>query len=317
MVRVILDIMAARELIVLGTASMAPTRHRAQNSYALRWDDQLILFDPGEGTQRGAVLAGVAIARATAVCITHFHGDHCLGLPGVIQRRSLDSGSADPPLPCLPVFHPADGQAYFDRLRSATIFHDTDAVESRPIAEGGHVAELGRLRLRAEPLVHRATTFGYRVDEPDGWSVDPELLDRHGIAGPDVGRLVDRGWLDTPTGRVTRADVSVPKRGQSMAFVMDTLPCAAAAELATGVDLLVCESTYLHAEVELARSYMHMTARQAAELATEAGARRLVLTHFSARYESNAAFAEEAGRYHDDVVAAEDLAVVEVPRRDA
>ena len=316
-VMAILDIMAAREVIVLGTAAMAPTRQRAHNSCALRWDDQLILFDPGEGTQRGAILAGVAVPRVTAVCITHFHGDHCLGLPGVIQRRSLDAADADPPLPTLPVFHPADGQAYFDRLRSATIFHDTDAVESRPIVAGGEVATLGRFRLRAEPLEHRAPTFGYRLDEPDGWSVDPARLEASGISGPDVGRLVRDGWLDTPTGRVSREEVSVPKPGQSMAFVMDTRPCESALALADRVDLLVCEATYRDADAALAESYFHMTAGQAGQLAREAGVGRLVLTHFSARYESTAGFAEEASRHHDDVVVADDLAVVEVPPRRA
>ncbi|MGI9612086.1 MAG: MBL fold metallo-hydrolase, partial [Acidimicrobiales bacterium] len=98
-----------RELIVLGTASQAPTRHRHHNSYALRWDEQLLLFDPGEGTQRQCIFAGVAIARATAVCVTHFHGDHCLGLPGVIQRRALDNRAASPALGPLPVVFPADG----------------------------------------------------------------------------------------------------------------------------------------------------------------------------------------------------------------
>ena len=125
--------MSSRELIVLGTASQAPTRYRAHNSYALRWDDQLILFDPGEGTQRQCTLAGVAIARATAVCITHFHGDHCLGLPGVIQRRALDARANPNGLPALPVFFPADGEQYFERMRTASIFHDTSNLDPRPI----------------------------------------------------------------------------------------------------------------------------------------------------------------------------------------
>lgn len=294
---------------------MLPTRHRAHNSYALRWDDQLVLFDPGEGAQRGCTLTGVSIAKATAVCVTHFHGDHCLGLPGVIQRRSFDNSANPKALASLPIFYPGDGEQYFERLRHASIFHDTSNVMKMPVEKPGVQATLGRFELSAQPLVHRDTTFGYRLDEPDGVSVDGDLLAATGIVGPDVGRLLEQGWIDGPNGRVTADQVTKPKRGQSMAFVMDTMPCEGALELARDVDMLVCESTYLHAEVELAEKYRHMTARQAAELATQAGARRLVLTHFSARYPDNEVFYEEASEFHDDVVVAEDLATIAVPAR--
>ncbi len=100
-----------------------------------------------------------------------------------------------------------------------------------------------------------------------------------------------------------------------MAFIMDTAPCEGAAELAEGVDLLVCESTYTEQHRDLAHSYRHMTARQAGELASAAGARRLVLTHFSARYPDNSVFEQEASEVHHDVVAASDLAVIPVPKR--
>ncbi|MGF1599029.1 MAG: ribonuclease Z [Acidimicrobiales bacterium] len=308
--------MSSRQLIVLGTASQAPTRYRSHNAYALRWDDQLVLFDPGEGTQRQCALAGVAIARATAVCITHFHGDHCLGLPGVIQRRSLDRWSSPEGLGELPVFHPGADGDYFERLRRASIFHDGSHVVGRPVTEAGPVAELGsRLRLSAQWLDHRVTTIGYRLDEPDGRGLDKARLEARGITGPDVGRLVDEGRLETPDGTVGIDEVSEPRPGQSMAFVMDTRPCDGAERLADGVDLLVCESTFLHADVELADRYRHLTARQAAELARRAGARRLVVGHFSSRYPDNAAFAAEASAVHDDVIAAEDLLTVDVPPR--
>lgn len=307
--------MSVRELVVLGTSSMLPTRYRAHNSYALRWDSELILFDPGEGAQRGCTLAGVAIARATAVCVTHFHGDHCLGLPGVIQRRSFDNGTHPTGLGPLPVFYPGDGEEYFQRLRHASIFHDTSEIEKRPITAPGPQAMLGQFELSAVALEHRDTTYGYRLQEPDGIAVDPERLREVGIDGPDVGVLLDRGWFDGPKGRIGVGDVTVPKRGQSMAFVMDTAPCDGVLELAKDVDMLVCESTYLHDEAELAAKYRHLTARQAAEMATEAGARRLVLTHFSARYPNNQAFAAEASEFHGDVVAAEELATISVPPR--
>lgn len=307
--------MSARQLVVLGTASQAPTRYRAHNSYALRWDDQLILFDPGEGTQRQCTFAGVAIARATAVCVTHFHGDHCLGLPGVIQRRALDARSTPDGLPPLPVYYPADGQEYVDRMRKVSIFHDTSGLVPRPIHRDGLLEGLGSFELRAAALDHRVTTFGYRLSEPDGISLDRDKLDAAGITGPDVGVLVDVGYFDTPSGRVMLEEVSRPRRGQSMAFIMDTAPCAAAEELADGVDLLVCESTYLTEHQKLAAEYRHMTAAQAGRLASAAGARRLVLTHFSARYPNNEAFRSEAEQHHGDVVAAEDLLTVDVPTR--
>jgi len=308
--------MSTRELVVLGTSSQLPTRHRSHNSYALRWDDQLILFDPGEGTQRQCTLAGISIARSTAVCITHFHGDHCLGLPGVIQRRAHDNRTAVKQVEPLPVFFPSDGVVFFENLRNASIFRDdADTVAPRPIEGDGAIGQLGDLSLRAVALDHRCTTYGYRLDEPDGVSVDPEKLAATGISGPDVGVLLDQGWLDTPGGRVTADQVTVERKGQSMAFVMDTALCDGAAELADGVDFLVCESTYLHEHLDLAREYFHMTARQAGELAAEAGARRLVLTHFSARYPDASVMGDEASAFHDDVVVAEDLVPVPVPPR--
>ncbi len=307
--------MSVRELVVLGTSSMLPTRYRAHNSYAMRWDSQLILFDPGEGTQRGCTLAKVAIARATAVCVTHFHGDHCLGLPGVIQRRSFDNSASLKGLGPLPIFYPGDGEQYFERLRHASIFHDTSEIEKRPVVVPGMQATLGPLELSAVALDHRDTTYGYRLQESDSVSVDPDRLRDVGIEGPDVGVLLDQGWFDGPNGRVLADDVTVPRKGQSMAFVMDTAPCDGVLELAADVDLLVCESTYLQAEAELAAKYKHLTARQAAEMATEAGARRLVLTHFSARYPNNDVFEQEASEFHNDVVAAADLATIPLPPR--
>ena len=97
---------------MLGTACQAPTRRRNHNGYLLRWDGEGILFDPGEGTQRQMVLAGVSASDLTRICVSHFHGDHCLGLTGVVQRLALDR--VEHPVPA---HYPASGQEYFDRLR--------------------------------------------------------------------------------------------------------------------------------------------------------------------------------------------------------
>ncbi|MCA9658673.1 MAG: MBL fold metallo-hydrolase, partial [Myxococcales bacterium] len=124
--------MSARELVVLGTASQVPTRYRNHNGYLLRWDAEGILFDPGEGTQRQMITAAVTASMITRICITHFHGDHCLGFASMVQRISLDRVPHT-----VDVYYPASGQVYYDRLRRASIFHDVSHIEPHPIREAG------------------------------------------------------------------------------------------------------------------------------------------------------------------------------------
>jgi ribonuclease Z len=304
--------MPAREFVVLGTASQAPTRLRNHNGYLLRWDAEGLLFDPGEGTQRQLLLAGVASSAITRICITHFHGDHCLGLPGVLQRLSLDQ-VAHP----VDVWYPASGQQFYDRLRHCALYHDTVDVRAHPVHEEGPV-DTGPepFALLAGRLDHRADTFGWRLVEPDGRRMLPDRLDAAGITGPDVGRLQREGSLTTAAGQVVALEeMSEQRPGQVFAFVMDTRLCDGAVALAEGADLLVCESTFLERDADLAAAYGHLTAAQAARLAVEAGARRLVLTHFSQRYPDDAAFAAEAGEVFPDVVVVRDLDRVPVPPR--
>ena len=302
--------MSQRELVVLGTAAQAPSRYRNHNGYLLRWDDEVILFDPGEGTQRQMLLADEASPSITRICITHFHGDHCLGLPGVLLRLSLDR--VEHPID---VYYPASGEPYFERLRHATVSDETVDVRPHPLS-GPAVADAGPpFRLLAMPLDHGPETLGWRLEEPDGRRMVPERLEAFGVRGPDIGDLRRAGQLRTGGRLVTLEEVSEPRRGQSFAFVMDTRMCDAAVELARGVDLLVCESTFLNDEQSLAERYQHLTARQAAWLAREAGARRLVLTHFSQRHATGEEYLAEASAVFPDVVAAHDLLRVPVPKR--
>ncbi|WDZ93663.1 ribonuclease Z [Nocardiopsis sp. HUAS JQ3] len=309
--------MSVRELVVLGTSSAVPTRRRNHNGYFLRWDTHGVLFDPGEGTQRQMRLAGLAATDITRVCVTHFHGDHCLGLPGTIQRIARDRVPHT-----VRVAYPADGERHWRRLRHATAFHDTDVVLPQPVGGTGS-CPLGEpdLRVTALPLRHSTTAYGYRLAEPDGWRMLPERLAAHGVRGPMVGELQRRGSVTTAQGRrVELADCARPRRGQVMAFVMDTAECEEAVELARGADMLVIESTYLDTEEHLARSYGHLTARQAGRVAARAGARTLVLTHISERYEEHddARFlAEAAAEFDGPVTLAQDLQRLPVPPRDS
>jgi ribonuclease Z len=306
--------MSQRSAVVLGTASQVPTRTRNHHALFLFWDEYGVLFDPGEGTQRQMLLVGVSAAQITHVCVTHFHGDHSLGLAGVVQRLSLDRVPH-----AVEIIYPASGQAYFERLRHATIYHEAATLIPRPVEATPdadvEVCRVGKARLLTRALEHGVPCQGYRIQEDDGRRMLPDKLAAAGVRGPAVGDLQRAGCLGVGGRTVRLEDVSEPRPGQAFAFVMDTRPCPGAAALARGVDLLVCEATYLDAERQEAHDHYHMTAAGAATLARDAGARRLVLTHFSQRYLDTEAFRAEAAAIHADVIAAADLTVVNVPQR--
>jgi ribonuclease Z len=306
----------ARELAVLGTASQVPTRSRNHNGYLLRWDGEGVLFDPGEGTQRQMLLAGARASEISRICITHFHGDHCLGVPGVLQRMSLDGVPHE-----VEACYPASGAQFFGRLRRAAIFHDVVRLRECPVADGDGtdvIARPGPFWLEARPLSHNVPTVGYRLTEPDGRRMLPERLAALGITGPDVGVLQREGEIIAGGRRVTVEEASEPRRGQRFAFIMDTRLCDAAFALAEGADMLVCEATFTDDDLALAGEYGHLTAGQAGRIAAGAGARLLVLTHFSQRYpagEEERFAAEAAAQFAGEVVVASDLARIAVPRR--
>jgi ribonuclease Z len=307
---------AARELVVLGTASQAPTRTRNHNGYFLRWDSAGLLFDPGEGTQRQMLLAGVTASSIGWVCITHFHGDHCLGLPGVLQRMALDQVTHP-----VQVCYPAENGEYFGRLRHASASRDSLCLAEHLLSPpGGEVVLTEAFSLQARALSHRVPAFGYRLAEPDGRRMRPDLLVAHGISGPDISRVQKNGKIMRNGKVVSLSDVSEPRRGQKFALIMDTRLCDAAFELADGVDMLVCESTFTDADAGLAEDYGHLTAGQAGRIAAESGARLLVLTHFSQRYGSGTAemsqFAREAAAAFDgEIMVANDLDRIPLPSR--
>jgi len=165
-------------------------------------------------------------------------------------------------------------------------------------------------------LDHGIEAYGYRLTEPDGRRMLPDRLAVVGLTGPVVGELQRDGVIEHGGRAVTLDEVSVMRRGQRAAFVMDTRLCDGVYELADGVDLLVIESTFLAADAALAAEHGHLTAGQAARVAAESGVRSLVLTHFSQRYQEPAAFEREAREHYDgDLRVAEDLMRVPVPKR--
>ncbi|MFJ6566300.1 ribonuclease Z [Streptomyces sp. NPDC091292] len=300
--------MSVRELVVLGTASQVPTRHRNHNGYLLRWEGEGILFDPGEGTQRQMLRAGVAAHDIHRICVTHFHGDHALGLAGVIQRINLDRVPHE-----VTVHYPVSGRRFFDRLRYATAYRETVPLTDAPVTAEGPLATAPGYRLETAHLSHPVDAYGYRLVEPDSRRMLPDLLAEHGITGPDVGRLQREGVLRG----TTLDEVSEVRRGQRFAFVMDTRLCDGVYALAADCDMLVIESTFLRQDEQLATDHGHLTADQAARVAVDSGVRHLVLTHFSQRYPDPAAFEEEArdAGFDGELTVAADLMRVSLPKR--
>ncbi|MFF9524603.1 ribonuclease Z [Streptomyces achromogenes] len=300
--------MSVRELVVLGTASQVPTRHRNHNGYLLRWDGEGILFDPGEGTQRQMLRAGVAAHDLHRICVTHFHGDHSLGLAGVIQRINLDRVPHE-----ITAHYPRSGRRFFERLRYATAYRETVSLTEAPVAADGLLAVTRSYTLEARRLSHPVESYGYRLVEPDGRRMLPGRLAAHGIQGPDVGRLQREGRL----GDVTLEDVSEVRRGQRFAFIMDTRLCDGVHALAEDCDLLAIESTFLDEDADLAAEHGHLTAGQAAAVARDAGVRHLVLTHFSQRYTDPEEFGRQAraAGFTGELTVAHDLLRVPLPKR--
>ena len=304
--------MSARELIVLGTASQVPTRHRNHNGYFLWWDDQGMMFDPGEGTQRQMTRFDVKASSIHRILITHFHGDHCLGLPGLIQRINLDQV----PHP-VNVHYPQSGQVYFERLHHASVFKEVITVSPNPISSNGVLYNGPEFRISAMKLEHYPDSYGYRVEEHPQTNIIPERLAQFGLRGPMIGQLKREGKIHHNGRLITLEEVSKTRPGQVFAFIMDSKYCSAAVQLAKNADIVVCESTYLSSEQKEARERNHMTAADAARVAKKANAKLLVLSHFSQRYPKNQDFLDEAIKIHPNVIAAHDGLRVPMPPRRA
>lgn len=301
--------MTVRDLVILGTSSQQPTRQRNHGAYLFRWNNEGLLFDPGEGTQRQFIFANVAPTFVTRIFISHFHGDHCLGVGSMLMRLNLDK--VEHPIHC---YFPASGKKYFDRLRYGTIYHENITVIEHPIEEEGVVHEDENFRIEASFLDHGIENLGWRITEPASRKFSKELLKEHGVQGADVKRLEKEGSILIGEKRVLLDEVSTIHSGESIAVVIDTRPCQAAQELAYRTRLLLCESTYLATEHDLAVRNRHMTALEAAALAKAAQAEGLILTHFSARYLDTALFEKEARLLFPNTYAAHDLQRFSFPK---
>ena len=299
--------MATRSIVTLGTSSQVPKKNRNHVGLFLRWDKEDILFDPGEGTQRQMITFGVPLNRIKKIFITHFHGDHCLGLPGVIQRLSLHQISHP-----VDIIFPKSGEKHLESLLSSAIFHNRITLRFIPVEKSGEIKLGGEIRVWAMELEHGVDTFGYKIADKKQWNILPQRLPE-GLDKKLIPSLKEKGWIEFKGKKLLLEEVAVEKEGQSFAFCMDTRYCDSALELAKDATVLICESTYLDEDRSLAQKYLHLTSKEAARIASSSNAHLLVLMHFSQRYTQIFPFEREAREVFPKAVAAYDGMRIDLP----
>jgi ribonuclease Z len=273
------------ELYFLGTGAGMPAKGRNVTAIAIRLEQErgaFWLVDCGEGTQHQVLSSPLRLGKLEKVFITHLHGDHLFGLPGLLGSRSFQAGETP-----VTIYGPKGLRAFVQTALDVSQTHlayPLSIVEIQP----GVVFEDDQFKVSCRPLTHGVTSYGYRFEEkPALGHLDGRRLAEEGVPkGPLYGRLKAGEDIQLPDGRVLRSTdyLTAPTPGRTIAILGDTKPCAAIDSLAHGADLLVHEATYAAEDADKAHQHNHSTATDAAQAASKAGVKQLVLTHISARY---------------------------------
>ncbi len=296
------------EVTILGTGSMVPTRERNHSGYLVLHNEEAILVDCGEGTQRQLRHAGISATKITRILITHWHGDHVLGLPGLLQSMAANEYSGT-----LHIYCPEGTSHYFSRMWSSFA-----AQEGRMQVKVEDIKERNFLNLRdlsfeAFPMRHSTKCLAYSIRENDKVKINLEYLKKFGLAKHPILKELQQGrdiiWKGN---NIKASDATFVKKGKKIAIVTDTMANPNIIEAAKNADLFICESTYASDMENKAEEHMHMTSVQAAGMAKKSNAKKLILTHFSQRYKSVSQFKAEASKIFKNVSCAKDLMKVKV-----
>lgn len=297
------------EVIPLGTASAIPTRDRHLSGLVLRREGMVLLFDCGEGTQYQLMRAGVKRSRIDAIFITHFHGDHCYGLMGLLSTMSLLNRTN--PLTMVGPTGLAEVVYALPGMEKGGLSYPIDFCELPAGFEHAVVLEMPEYYVEARPIEHRTFTIGYRFQERTRLgNLDPDRARELGVMDYAHFRALKRGEeVVLDDGRVVHpGEVLGPtRRGVAFAYVSDTIPCENGIALGRDADLMYHEATYGEEHQALAVERGHSTAKEAAEVALKAGAQKLLISHFSARYPDDTVLVQEARQVFQNTDAAEEL----------
>lgn len=266
-------------LTFLGTGNAIPTPKRNHTSMLLQYKNLGIMIDCGEGTQRQISSAGISPHKITHLCITHWHGDHILGLPGLIQSLGMSDYQKT-----LHLFGPP-GTKHFLHIIRELITGLPIKLEVYEVTRGT-ILETEELKLEAWPVHHDCPALAYTCTIKEKTRLDKDALKKSKLPNtPLLGELAQGKDILYQGKKIRAKEYTYTEPGKKVAIILDTSDHPSLIQIAQGADILVSEASFADADEEKAREYHHLTASQAATIAKHAGVHALALTHISQRYE--------------------------------
>lgn len=290
------------QLTMLGTSCMMPTKERNPSAVYLEFKGEGILFDCAEGTQRQMRIAGINLAKVSKICISHWHGDHVFGLPGLLLTiASLDLTRT------VDVYGPRGSKRSFGAMFGGIEVEAKFNIRIHEVHEGKFF-ENEDYFIESMPMEHQVPCVGFAFVEKDRRRIKVEYVKKLGIPdGPLLGELQRGKSVDWKGKKVHAEDATTTVHGKKIVFITDTIPNKNCITLAENADVLICDSTYSSKLKDKADEHGHMTALEAGQIASQANVKKLILTHFSARYKSTHELEEDARTAFDNSQAANDF----------
>ncbi len=299
-------------MIFLGTGAAVPTMQRSLPAVMMQRGNEQLLFDCGEGVQRQMLLAKLGFQKKLSIFVTHMHGDHVLGLPGLLQTMALMNREKP-----VNVFGPVGIAHFLDCLRETLLFQLTFQVNVHEISAEGIVFEDEEYSVSTYPSNHAIASFAYAfVEKPRPGRFHPEKARELGVPKGEAWGKLQRGeTYVSPEGQIVNPqDVAdAPRKGRKIVYTGDTKPFAGFAVFAADADLVIHEATFDDSLTEKAELDTHSTPSQAASQAKAAKAKQLVLTHISARYPEASLLMTQAKKVFPNATVAEDFWELEIP----
>ena len=291
------------EITFLGTACMAPSKDRNHPAVFLEYKDHGILFDCGEGTQRQFKIANIRLTKVTKILLTHWHGDHALGIGGLLQTLGSSEYSGT-----LELYGPPGTKEHLYHLFKAIPFGFRVNFDVKEV-QNGKVFENDDFVIDAISLEHGTIPcYAYSFREKDKRNINMERVKELRIpVGPLIGKL--QGGLTVTVGEnvITPDEVSTVKKGKKISYITDTVLCTNCYSIADDSDILMCESSFTEEERDKAEEYHHLTAQQAGLIASKSGSKKLYLFHISGRHADKTVVLDEARTVHQDAFIAQDF----------